>query len=217
MRPRSKITSPVGSLLLARFAGTLRPEQRRAAKAVLEHDDGVLSAGTAFGKTVVAANVIAKRGVSVRPRETGFGVAALAADGIQEVYRLLAGDETRNALIVEDVVAAAAAGRSALVLTERTAHRDLLAGLLAERTQHVFALSGGMGVKKRAELAERMAAVPEGESSVLVAIGRWDIAWTRLRIRIPDVLARGGARPDKTRVATRVATRFISRGFATVR
>lgn len=295
-----------GSLLLARFSGTLRPEQRKAAKAVLEHDDGVLSAGTAFGKTVVAANVIAKRGVStlvlvhrrelmeqwrerlstfldvplgsigvigggkrkptgtidiavlqslvrkgsvdpivaeygqviidechhvsafsfeavlrqvrarfvlgltatpirkdghhpiitmqcgpirfktdlkrqaaarpfehiVRPRETGFGVAALAADGIQEVYRLLAGDETRNALIVDDVVAAAMAGRSALVLTERTAHRDLLASLIAERTPHVFTLSSGIGVKKRAAQAESMAAVPEGEPSVLVATGR---------------------------------------------
>ncbi|MDP2183398.1 MAG: DEAD/DEAH box helicase family protein, partial [Actinomycetota bacterium] len=266
-----------GSLLLARFSGTLRPEQRKAAKVVIQHDEGVLSAGTAFGKTVVAANVIAKRGVStlvlvhrrelmeqwrerlstfldlppgsigvigggkrkptgtidiavlqslvrkgsvdpivaeygqvivdechhvsafsfeavlrqvrarfvlgltatpirkdghhpiitmqcgpvrfktdlkrqaaarpfehiVRPRETGFGVAALAADGIQEVYRLLAGDETRNALIVEDVVAAASEGRSALVLTERTAHRDMLASLIAERTPHVFTLSSG--------------------------------------------------------------------------
>ena len=295
-----------GSLLLARFSGTLRPEQRRAAKVVLAHDDGVLSAGTAFGKTVVAANVIAKRGVStlilvhrrelmeqwrerlstfldvppgsigvigggkrkptgtidiavlqslvrkgavdpivaeygqvivdechhvsafsfeavlrqvyarfvlgltatpirkdghhpiiamqcgpvrfktdlkrqaasrpfehiVRPRETGFGVSALAADGIQEVYRLLAVNEARNALIVEDVVAAAAEGRSPLVLTERTAHRDILATLIAERTPNVFVLSSGIGVKKRAELVERMAAVPEGESSVLVATGR---------------------------------------------
>ncbi|MBN2840001.1 MAG: hypothetical protein JXP37_03485 [Coriobacteriia bacterium] len=108
----------------------------------------------------------------VRPRETGFGVAALAADGIQEVHRLLAGDEARNALIVEDVVAAASAGRSALVLTERTAHRDLLASLISERTPHVFALSSGIGVKKRAAQAESMAAVPEGEPSVLVATGR---------------------------------------------
>lgn len=295
-----------GALLLAKFSGTLRPEQRKAAKAVLAHDDGVLSAGTAFGKTVVAAHVIAKRGVStlilvhrrelmeqwrerlttfldtdpgsigvigggkrkptglvdiavlqslvrkgvvdpivaeygqvivdechhvsafsfeavlrqvrarfvlgltatpvrkdghhpiiamqcgpvrfktdlkrqaaarpfehiVLPRETGFGVVALAAEGIQEVYRIIAGDATRNTLIVEDVVAAATAGRSALVLTERTVHRDLLASLIAERIPHVFALSSGAGVRKRAELAERMRAVPEGEPTVLVATGR---------------------------------------------
>ncbi|MBE0418053.1 MAG: DEAD/DEAH box helicase family protein, partial [Coriobacteriia bacterium] len=53
-----------GAALLARFAGTLRPEQRKAVKTLLESDEGVLSAETAFGKTVVAAKVIAERGVS---------------------------------------------------------------------------------------------------------------------------------------------------------
>lgn len=79
---------------------------------------------------------------------------------------------SRNALIVEDAVAAATAGRSALVLTERMAHRDTLAGLLSERVPNVFVLSSGVGVKKRAELTERMAAVPEGEPTILVATGR---------------------------------------------
>lgn len=58
------------------------------------------------------------------------------------------------------------------MLTERTAHRDLLASPLAERTPHVFALSSDLGVKKRAALAQSMAAVPDGEPSVLVATGR---------------------------------------------
>ncbi len=294
-----------GTTLLARFAGTLRPEQRRAVKALLAHEDGVLSAETAFGKTVVAAKIIAERGVStlvlvhrrelmeqwrerlttflempgdigvigggkrrpsggldiavmqslvrrgqvddivseygqvivdechhvsaysfeailrsararyvlgltatpirkdghhpiitmqcgpvryktsakkqaaarpfehlVRKRVTGFGVTALAADGIQEVYRLLAEDEARNAQIIEDVTAVVAEGRSPIVLTERTAHRDALAQELSKRVSHVFALSSGAGVRKRAELSERMAAVPEGEPRVLVATGR---------------------------------------------
>ena len=46
------------------FEGTLRPEQLAAARALEAHDMGVLSAGTAFGKTVVAAWLIARRGVS---------------------------------------------------------------------------------------------------------------------------------------------------------
>jgi superfamily II DNA or RNA helicase len=46
------------------FRGELTPAQRRAAEAVLAHDDGVLCAPTAFGKTVVAAWVIAARRVS---------------------------------------------------------------------------------------------------------------------------------------------------------
>ena len=48
----------------ATFQGELRPEQIIAAEAMLAHDTGVLSATTAFGKTVVAAWLIAKRGVN---------------------------------------------------------------------------------------------------------------------------------------------------------
>jgi superfamily II DNA or RNA helicase len=46
------------------FRGELRPEQKTAAEALLEHETGVLAATTAFGKTVVAAWLIATRGVN---------------------------------------------------------------------------------------------------------------------------------------------------------
>ena len=46
------------------FRGELRPEQEAAAEAMLAHDTGVLSATTAFGKTVLAAWLIAQRGVN---------------------------------------------------------------------------------------------------------------------------------------------------------
>ena len=50
-----------GSLADLEFHGTLRPEQELAAKEMLKHDTGVLSATTAFGKTVIAAYLIAAR------------------------------------------------------------------------------------------------------------------------------------------------------------
>jgi superfamily II DNA or RNA helicase len=53
-----------GSPLEARFHGELRPDQKAAAAAMLAHDTGVLAATTAFGKTVIAAWLIAQRGVS---------------------------------------------------------------------------------------------------------------------------------------------------------
>lgn len=53
-----------GTRLDLRFLGTLKPEQQRALEAVTESDFGVLAAGTAFGKTVVAAAAIANRGCS---------------------------------------------------------------------------------------------------------------------------------------------------------
>ena len=46
------------------FAGALREEQRLAANELMRHDTGVLAAGTAFGKTVLAAWMIAARKVS---------------------------------------------------------------------------------------------------------------------------------------------------------
>lgn len=46
------------------FHGELRTEQRAAADVMLAHDIGVLAATTAFGKTVVAAWLIAQRGVN---------------------------------------------------------------------------------------------------------------------------------------------------------
>jgi Type III restriction enzyme, res subunit len=51
----------VGSRIEARFTGALSPAQDRAAKAMLAHDTGVLAATTAFGKTVLAAHIIAAR------------------------------------------------------------------------------------------------------------------------------------------------------------
>ena len=43
------------------FLGELTPEQAAAADALLKHDTGVLAATTAFGKTVVAASLLAAR------------------------------------------------------------------------------------------------------------------------------------------------------------
>jgi superfamily II DNA or RNA helicase/very-short-patch-repair endonuclease len=53
-----------GNPLNLSFCGTLRPEQQAAAEALLRHDTGVLAATTAFGKTVIAAWLIAQRRVN---------------------------------------------------------------------------------------------------------------------------------------------------------
>lgn len=53
-----------GEAIDVSFTGTLRSDQRTALDAVLQHDTGILCAPTAFGKTVTAAAIIAKRGVN---------------------------------------------------------------------------------------------------------------------------------------------------------
>jgi superfamily II DNA or RNA helicase len=52
----------MGTLLSARFLGELTTDQEKAASALFQHETGVLAAATAFGKTVVAAKLIAARG-----------------------------------------------------------------------------------------------------------------------------------------------------------
>ena len=61
---RSATSAVAGTPLDVAFQGELRPEQKAAAEAMLAHDTGVLAATTAFGKTVVAAWLIAQRGVN---------------------------------------------------------------------------------------------------------------------------------------------------------
>jgi len=53
-----------GKSIEASFNGQLRPQQEQASVQILENDIGILSATTAFGKTVVAAHTIAERGVN---------------------------------------------------------------------------------------------------------------------------------------------------------
>ena len=53
-----------GKILDVSFNGTLRPEQEPAAQALLAEDTGVLSATTAFGKTVIGAYLIGQRKVN---------------------------------------------------------------------------------------------------------------------------------------------------------
>lgn len=53
-----------GTPLEVAFVGTLRIDQETAVSAMLQHDAGVLCAPTAFGKTVTAAAMIARRGVN---------------------------------------------------------------------------------------------------------------------------------------------------------
>lgn len=64
IRPTVRDERHSGRPLEVTFQGELRRDQQVAADAVLAHDTGVLAATTAFGKTVVGAWLIAKRGVS---------------------------------------------------------------------------------------------------------------------------------------------------------
>jgi superfamily II DNA or RNA helicase len=299
-----------GEPIEAKFTGVLRPDQIKAIEALRVHDLGVLAATTAFGKTVIAANLIAERGVNalvlvhrrqlmdqwierlvafldcgrsaigtigggkrrptnfidisliqslvrrgevddivanyghlivdechhlsavsfelvarrttaryvlglsatvtrkdrhhpiifmqcgpirhrvdarneavkrpfahlVRLRPTAFTVP-LEQTGtslaIQQVYRALANDADRNDLIFNDILSSLEAGRSPVVITERTDHLDHLASRLSRFAKNVFVLRGGRTDRQRRTIAEQMAAVRESEERLILATGRY--------------------------------------------
>lgn len=110
----------------------------------------------------------------VVPRTTDFKLPQGTADiSIQEMYAALIADERRNALIFSDLLEALEAGRSPLLLTERNQHVDEFARRLKGFARNVIVLRGGMGKKQRREVAEKLAAIPEGEERILIATGRY--------------------------------------------
>jgi superfamily II DNA or RNA helicase len=106
-------------------------------------------------------------------RDTTFAWDGAHDPSIQELYAWLARDGPRNDLIVADVLALVADGRAPLVLTERKEHLGILAARLADRVRHVVILEGGLGARRRREALERALGVPDGESRVILATGRY--------------------------------------------
>jgi len=91
----------------------------------------------------------------------------------QRLYAALAADNLRNELICADVLACIQEGRSPLVLTERTEHLDELARRLSSAVSHLITLQGGLGRKELKALRERITAIPESDSRVILATGRY--------------------------------------------
>lgn len=107
-------------------------------------------------------------------RETAFRTYGKADQaGIQGIYAALASDDTRNSLIMGDLMRALDEGRSPILLTERRDHLEYFAERLRSTTRRFTVLHGGMGVKERRELAARVAERPEGDGHVVLATGRY--------------------------------------------
>ncbi len=91
----------------------------------------------------------------------------------QMLYKELIEDERRNVLICDDLLQAVRDGRSPLVLTERHEHLDRLVSDLSNKVQHVLVFRGQTGRRERADLATRLASIPDAEARVLLATGKY--------------------------------------------
>jgi superfamily II DNA or RNA helicase len=94
-------------------------------------------------------------------------------DRIQPLYAALATDEQRNRLILDDVATALAERRSPIVLTERKDRLEFLAASLRGVARHVVVLRGGMTSTERRGASATLAGIPDTDSRLIVATGRY--------------------------------------------
>jgi superfamily II DNA or RNA helicase len=92
--------------------------------------------------------------------------------GIQAVFRTLAEDDARTAVITAEIEHALDEGRKLLVLTERTDHLERLQSALERSKPAPFVLHGRMSRKQRADLVEQLDRLPADALRVLLATGR---------------------------------------------
>jgi len=92
---------------------------------------------------------------------------------IQRIYQLLATDQERNDLILNDVIQALEDGRSPIVLTERKDHLEFLADRLRGFTRHLVVLKGGGSAKRRRETLTALKEIPGMEERLVLATGRY--------------------------------------------
>jgi superfamily II DNA or RNA helicase len=91
---------------------------------------------------------------------------------IQEVFRILSKDASRNNRIIQDALDAYRDGRKVLLLTERTEHLTILHEALTDQVERCFALHGRMSGKQRAEVLEELENLDATDSRILLATGR---------------------------------------------
>ncbi len=91
-----------------------------------------------------------------------------------KIYGDIVEDEERNALIIADAVQALKEGRSPLLLSQRTDHVRVLAGMLRKGTDaKVFELIGSETAKTKREKEKELAEVGDAEAMAIVATGQY--------------------------------------------
>ena len=107
------------------------------------------------------------------PRFTSYRSITDDKQSITTLYQLLSEDEIRNSLIVEDVCKAVDAGRTSIVLTNRTAHVTMLAEMLRDKVKNVVTLTGTGNAKEKRKTLQHLHEISREEPLVIVATGKY--------------------------------------------
>lgn len=110
--------------------------------------------------------------LSVIPRMLSGPIPLPEGAGIQDVFKTLADDTGRTALIVSDVRSAYDQGRKVLVLTQRTEHVDVLEHALKGHVENLYTLHGRMPKRQRLARISELESLSEDAPRVLLATGK---------------------------------------------
>lgn len=184
-----------GQPIRVSFKGDLRMQQELAAEKLLSHSDGVLSAATAFGKTVVCSYLIAERKVNtlillqskdllnqwvdelnhfleIREEPPEYETKTGRKKKRNSVIGVLHGNKNTLTGIIDDVITCVARKQTPVILTRFKEHAKFLHDALKEKADHVFLLYGDNSDKENAEIRVKLKQIPENESLILVATGQ---------------------------------------------
>lgn len=109
------------------------------------------------------------------PRFTSFRIPTFdeKESTITDFYAGIVDDETRNQQIIADVSQCYKEGRNCIVLTERTAHVELLANELRKTIPEVISITGNRSAKETRESLALITNAPIDRPMILVATGRY--------------------------------------------
>ena len=75
-------------------------------------------------------------------------------------------------MIIEDILTSVKEGRNPIVLTERTAHVDILSKMLKKHLKNVVVLTGILSNKEKKEEMHKLSQIPKNENIVIIATGK---------------------------------------------
>ena len=107
------------------------------------------------------------------PRFTSYRSITDDKQSITTLYQLLSEDEIRNTLIEEDVCKVVEAGRTPIILTNRTAHVTILAEKLRDKVKNVITLTGTGSTKEKREMQQHLQEISREEPLAIVATGKY--------------------------------------------
>ena len=111
------------------------------------------------------------------PRFTSFHylpeIAESKNPSINQYYEKLIQNPARNELIVKDVKSAAEKEKTPLVLSERIEHLNILYEKLSDCARNVVLITGKGTQKQKKEMLEKLRSVPENESLIILATGKY--------------------------------------------